>query len=47
MEVLKDIEKQHRAKKISDDTYNKLKDQYKQDAVEAMKQLEDIKSKVK
>ena len=47
MEVLKDIEKQHRAKKISDDTYHKLKDQYKQDAVETMKQLEDLKSKVK
>jgi len=47
MEVLKDIEKQHRAKKISDDTYNKLKDQYKQDAVETMRQLEDSKSKVK
>ena len=44
MEVLKDIEKKHRAKKISDDTYNKLKDQYKQDTVEAMKQLEDLKS---
>ena len=47
MEVLKDIEKQHRAKKISDDTYHKLKDQYKQDAVETMKQLEDMSSKVK
>ena len=47
MEVLKDIEKQHRAKKISDDTYNKLKEKYKQDAVEAMRQLEDVKSKVK
>jgi len=47
MEILKNIEKQHRAKKISDDTYNKLKDQYKQDAVEAMKSLEDMKSKVK
>lgn len=47
MEVLKDIEKQHRAKKISDDTYNKLKDQYKQDAVETMRQLDDLKSKVK
>lgn len=47
MEVLKNIEKQHRANKISDDTYNKLKDQYKQDAVETMKQLEDVSSKVK
>lgn len=47
MEVLKDIEKKHRAKQISDDTYNKLKDHYKQEAVEAMKRLEDLKSKVK
>jgi hypothetical protein len=47
MELLKDIEKQHRAKQISDDTYHKLKEKYKQEAVEAMKQLEDMKSKVK
>ncbi|RLF36389.1 MAG: hypothetical protein DRM99_02845 [Thermoplasmata archaeon] len=47
MEVLKDIEKQHRAEKISDDTYHKLKEEYKHEAVETMKQLEDIKSKVK
>ena len=47
MNLLKDIEKQHRAKEISDDTYNKLKEQYKQEAVEAMKELEDMKSKVK
>jgi len=40
MEVLKDIEKKHRAKQISDDTYHKLRDQYKQEAVETMKQLE-------
>lgn len=45
MEVLKDIEKQHRSEKISDDTYHKLKDQYKQEAVETMRLLE--KSKVK
>ena len=45
MEVLKDIEKQHRAEKISDDTYHKLRDQYKQEAVETMRTLE--KSKVK
>ena len=43
MELLKDIEKKHRAKQISDDTYNKLKDQYKSEAVNAMKKLEDIK----
>jgi len=47
MEILKNIEKQHRAKQISDDTYHKLKDQYKQEAVEAMKKLEDMQSKVK
>jgi len=43
MSLLKDIEKQHRSKSISDDTYNKLKDEYKQQAVEAMKKLEDLK----
>jgi len=43
MSILKDIEKQHRAKQISDDTYNKLKDIYKQQAVETMKKLEDTK----
>jgi predicted small metal-binding protein len=43
MSILKDVEKQHRAKQISDDTYNKLKDIYKQQAVETMKKLEDIK----
>jgi len=43
MSILKDIEKQHRAKQISDDTFNKLKDIYKQQAVETMKKLEDMK----
>jgi hypothetical protein len=43
MSILKDIEKQHRAKQISDDTYNKLKDIYKQQAVGTMKKLEDMK----
>jgi len=47
MSLLKDIEKQHRAKRISDDTYHKLKERYKQEAVEAMKQLEDMKSEIK
>lgn len=47
MTLLKDIEKQHRAKQITDDTYHKLKEQYKQEAVEAMKKLEEISSKVK
>jgi hypothetical protein len=43
METLKEIEKKHRSKQISDDTYNKLKDEFKQDAVQAMKKLEDLK----
>jgi len=43
MSLLKDIEKQHRAKQISDDTYHKLKEHYKQQAVVTMKKLEDIK----
>jgi len=47
MELLKDIEKKHRSKEISDDTYHKLKDRYKQEALEAMKQLEDMKLKVR
>lgn len=47
MSLLKDIEKRHRSKDISDDTYHKLKERYKEEAVEAMKQLEDMKSKVK
>jgi hypothetical protein len=40
MSILKDIEKQHRSKQISDDTYHKLKGQYKQQAVEIMRILE-------
>jgi len=48
MSLLKDIEKQHRSKIISDDTYHKLKEQYKQQAVETMKKLEDMmKSEIK
>ena len=43
LSLLKDIEKQHRSKEISDETYTKLKDEYKQQAVEVMKKLEDIK----
>jgi hypothetical protein len=46
MSLLKEIEKQHRANQISDDTYHKLKERYKQEAIEAMKQLEDMKSKI-
>ena len=47
MYILKDIEKKHRSKEISDDTYHKLKDYYKNEAVETMKKLEDISPKVK
>ena len=47
MSLLKDIEKQHRAKKISDDTYNKIKEHYKNEAVDAMRRLEDFESEVK
>lgn len=46
LSLLKEVEKQHRAKQISDDTYHKLKERYKQEAVEAMKQLDDMKSKI-
>jgi hypothetical protein len=40
--MLKDIEKQHRSKQISDETYTKLKSEYKQYAVTVMQKLEDI-----
>jgi hypothetical protein len=47
MSILKDIEKQHRSKQISDDTYHKLKGQYKQQAVEIMRMLENIEKEIK
>lgn len=43
LSLLKDVEKRHRSKDISDETYNKLKEEYKQQAVDVMKKLEDIK----
>ncbi len=43
MDLLKEVEKKHRSKKISDETYHKIKDRYKQEAVDTMKKLEDIK----
>ena len=43
LSLLKDIEKKHRGKEISDDTYRKLKDEYKQQAVDVMKKLDDLK----
>lgn len=47
MSLLKDLEKQHRGKKISDETHSKLKEYYKQQAVETMRKLDDIKSEGK
>jgi hypothetical protein len=47
MSLLKDVEKQHRLKEISDDTYHKLKEHYKNEAVVTMKKLDDMKSKIK
>lgn len=41
--LLKDLEKQHRSKSISTETYTKLKELYKQEAVQAMKKLDDLK----
>lgn len=41
MNVLKDIERNHRDQKISDETYQKLKSHYKQETVEIMSNLED------
>jgi len=46
MSILKDIEKQHRSKQISDDTHHKLKEHYKQQAVETMRKLENKESEV-
>ena len=43
MSILKDLEKQHRSKSVSDETYDKLKDEYKQQAVEVMKKIEELK----
>jgi len=40
MNALKDIEKKHRAKEISDESYSRLKEEYKRDAVEVMRKLE-------
>lgn len=46
-DMLKELEKRYRSKKISDDTYHKLKSYYKHQTVEIMKTLDDIESKVK
>ncbi len=41
-DLLKEIEKRYRAKKISDDAYHKLKGYYKQRTVEIMRDLEEM-----
>ena len=43
LSLLKDLEKQYRAHSISNETYSKIKDEYKQHAVDDMKKLDDIK----
>lgn len=43
LSLLKDLEKQYRAQSVSDETYNKIKDEYKQQAVDVMKKLDDLK----
>jgi hypothetical protein len=43
LSLLKDLEKQYRAHTISDETYSKIKDEYKHHAVDAMKKLDDLK----
>jgi hypothetical protein len=43
LSLLKDLEKQYRGKAISDETYNKIKDEYKQQTVDTMKKLDDLK----
>lgn len=43
LSLLKDLEKQYRAQSISDETYTKIKDEYKQQAVDVMKKLDDLK----
>ncbi len=42
LSLLKDLEKQYRAKEISDDTYQKLKEEFKQQAVLVMKKVDDL-----
>ena len=43
MLVLKEIEKKYRAKELTEETYNKLKEFYKKEAVDVMKKLEEGK----
>lgn len=43
LSLLKDLEKQYRSRSISDETYTKIKEEYKRQTVDAMKQLDDLK----
>ena len=43
LSLLKDLEKQYRGHSISDESYSKIKDEYKQQAVDVMKKLDDLK----
>jgi hypothetical protein len=43
LSLLKDLEKQYRAQTISNETYTKLKEEYKTQAVDTMKKLDDLK----
>ncbi|KYK21795.1 hypothetical protein AYK25_07855 [Thermoplasmatales archaeon SM1-50] len=43
LSLLKDLEKQYRAQSISNETYTKIKDEYKQQAVDVMKKLDALK----
>ncbi len=43
LSLLKDVEKQYRAQSISNETYTKIKEEYKAQAVDAMKKLDDLK----
>lgn len=42
LDLLKELEKRYRAKTISDETYTKLKEEYKAQAVDTMRRLEDV-----
>jgi regulatory protein YycI of two-component signal transduction system YycFG len=43
LSLLKDVEKQYRSQSISNETYTKIKEEYKAQAVDAMKKLDDLK----
>ena len=43
LDSLKELEKEYRSKKISDHTYTRLREEYKSQAVDVMKKLDEIK----